>query len=60
VSRNLSKAFRKLCSWVNVKKSKGKTVSAEVELVESALSILVVSGPVLEYVHKIFATSLAR
>jgi hypothetical protein len=34
ISHNLSKAFRKLPTCVNVKKSKGKTVAAAVELAQ--------------------------
>jgi hypothetical protein len=56
MSPDLSKAFRKLSTRVNVK-SKGKAAAAAVESVESTPSIPVVSGPVSENVHKVSATS---
>jgi hypothetical protein len=57
MSPDLSKAFRKLSTRVNVKKSKSKTATAAVESVESASSIPTGSGSVSGNVHKVSATS---
>ena len=57
MSPDLSKAFRKLSTQVNVKKSKSKTAIAAVESVESASSIPTGSSSVSRNVHNVSATS---
>lgn len=57
ISPDLSKAFRKLSTQANVKKSKGKTAAAAAKSVESTSSVPAVSGPVFRNVHKVSTTS---